>query len=176
MEEDTPEEITEKNKRELLEFCFKEGKENIRFHLEKTEHLARDSTITLNFIISFGGASLFGLVNFIGDGRYNIAVGLGILILYLLGVALLLVKKCLSIRPIAPPANDPKNLFKIQIDLNRLRQDQIMVDELEGLDSRIQYNAKRNAETGKWLNRVKYMIFASPFIFWGAYLSSGSLA
>ena len=165
MKEETPEE----DKKELLEFCFNQGEKNSTFHLKCTDILAKASNNTLVFIIIFGGATLLGLVNFLADERYDIVTGLGAMLLYFFILAFLLLKQCLEARPIAPQANDPLNLFKIQIDLNRLREDQIMRDELEGLDSRIQYNAKRNAETGKWLNRVKYMIFFSPFIFVGGY-------
>ena len=160
MKEETPEE----DKKDLLEFCFDQGEKNITFHLECIDILAKGSNHTLVLIIIFGGATLLGLVNFLADERYDIVTGLGAMLLYFFILAFLLVKKCLLARPIAPPANDPLNPYQPDFNLA-----DIMASELEGLHERIQYNAVRNAETGKWLNRVRYMIFASPLIFLGGY-------
>ena len=167
MEEEAP----EKNKKELLEFCFDQGEKNFNFDFDCANTLERNSNTTLSFIISFGGASLFGLVNYLAQDRYDIVTGLAVLILYFLGIAFLLVQKCLLARPISPPGNNPINLYQPDFNLT-----QIMDVEINQLEKRMQRNIERNKEAGKWLNRVRYMIFLSPFIFWGAYLSSGSLA
>ena len=156
MKEDTP----EKNKRELLDFCFKQGEKNFNFDLDCANTLEKNSNTTLSFIISFGGASLFGLVNYLAQDRYDIVTGLAGLILYFLGIAFLLVQKCLFARPISPPGNDPINLYQPDFSLT-----QIMDAEINQLEKRIQTNIERNKETGRWLNRVRYMIFLSPFIF-----------
>ena len=160
MKANTTANTTAKNKRELLEFCFKQGEKNFNFELDCKNALVKESYATLNFIVSFGGASFFGIVNFINNERYDIVIGLVGLIIYFFVTAYLLIQKCLLVRPIAPPANDPMNLYQPNFNLT-----QIMDVEINQLKERMKWNNNRNKEAGRWLNRVRYMLFASPIIF-----------
>ena len=86
---------SEKDKKELIEFCLKEGKE---------------SNTTLGCIIIFGGATLFGIVNFLAYKNYDTVIGLGAMLLCFFILAFLLVIKYLAMCPIYPQANDPIKL------------------------------------------------------------------
>lgn len=148
-------------KPELIEYAISEGKETIAFHLKNMDELCRESNTTLSFLITAGGASLAGCINFLKDEKL-IFLSLPLLMLsgYYFVLSFLLVSKCLKARENYSPANEPKNLYQPDYSLEAIKE-----AELENLNERILLNRDRNAVTGLWLSRVRYAFFLSPVFF-----------
>ena len=68
--------------------------------------------------------------------------------------------KCLRVRPIYPPANEPKNLMQEGFSIEQIRK-----AEMKARQVCIDANRDRNDEVGFWLNTCRGMAAATPIIF-----------
>ena len=144
-----------------IEFAENEAEKNASFHISNADALARESNLLLNIIISGAAGSLAYFINLAQkESSVWLQVGTCFISIYLFLVAALILWKCLLIRPIYPPANEPKNLLHETADIDTIR-----LAELSNRQACIDENRVRNDEVGFWINRCRGMLVATPIIF-----------
>jgi len=145
---------------ELLSFAESQGRANMDFHLFNADHLNKEANTLLAVLLAGAGGGLALAVSSAKDATilwptYAIAAGS----LYLFAVAALTVWKCLHIKDIEAPANEPGNLFPHDATALMVRR-----AELRNLQVRIRANIERNRQTSMWLNISRYLATATPVI------------
>lgn len=147
--------------KDLLEYALVEGKETILFHIENMAALEKTANMTLNILITAGGASVAGAVKFLGNSEHGyLVLPLIVLAGYIFILCGFLVFRCLAGRESFSPANEPKNLYQPDHSLFSIQK-----VELENLQVRIEDTVARNAKTSKWLNGIRGLFFLSPLVF-----------
>ena len=145
----------------LLDWVEKNAQENLRFRLQNAESLAKDSAAALAIALAgMGGALAFG-AKAMENGVITpfIAGSIGTSA-WLALCAALIVLRCIQCRDLEAPANEPRNLFQPQYDLNVLRE-----VELENIQARIEKTNIRNHSVAYWLDRCRLILAATPIIF-----------
>ena len=144
-----------------IEFIENEAKQNANFHISNAEALAKESNFLLNIVISGAGGSLVYFINLVEKKAiFWLQVGTASISIYLFITAAIILWKCLLIRPIYPPANEPKNLQHETETMEKIR-----FAELKNRQSCIDKNRIRNDEVGYWINKCRGMLVATPMIF-----------
>lgn len=150
---------------ELLDWTEKAALDNLKFHLQNADNLAKEASTTLTVLLAgIGGAIAYTLKGFDSGVATAATIGAGGLTLYLTVLCVLLVFKCMKIEPIPAPTNEPRHLYQKSFDLNVLRE-----LELDNMQERIDQAVRRNDGTTAWLNRVRVMAVLSPVIFSAVY-------
>ena len=145
-----------------LDFAEAAAKVNADFHIAMADGLAKESNTFLNLLIGGAGAltayevSLIGKPTPVPDWQL-IAVGAGAT--YLFCVAALLLWKCLWVRDLYPPANEPGN-----IPIEGYPLENVRIGELAVRQQCIELNKRRNRIAGNWLNRCRAMAAATPAV------------
>ncbi len=153
--------------KELLDWTEKAALENMKFHLQNADNLAKEASTTLTVLLAGLGAALaYTLKAFDVGAVTSITAGATGLTLYLTALCGLLVFKCMKIEPIPAPTNEPRNLYQKDFSLEALRE-----VELSNTQERINQAVSRNDGTTAWLNRVRVMAVVSPIIFAAVSLS-----
>lgn len=146
---------------EILDYAETAAKENAAFHIANADALARESNALMNMLLAGAAGSLAYLVTLSDKGAAMwLKAGMGAMAAYLFIVAATLLYKCLHIRPIWPPANEPKNLTPDGFDVGSVRR-----AELKNRQACIDANRDRNDSVGMWLNRCRAMATATPIVF-----------
>ena len=146
---------------ELREFAATAGQENIKFHLECAESIAKESNTTLTILFTGAGASLGYWMKLLEIGHHpDLSCGTAAVSVYLCLLAFALWYGGMSIGDIQPPTNEPKNLTLSGLTLDDVRQ-----DELKNLQWRIEQNIHRNKIRAAWLNYVRLGVTFTPAIF-----------
>lgn len=146
---------------EILDYAEAAAKDNAAFHIANADALARESNALMNMLLAGAGGALAYLVTLTDKGAALwLRAGMAVTVAYLVIVAATLLYKCLRIRPIWPPANEPKNLIQdgFEVELVRLA-------ELKNRQTCIDANRDRNDSVGMWLNRCRAMATATPVVF-----------
>jgi hypothetical protein len=144
-----------------LDFFEAEAKENAAFHLANAEALLREGNTFLNLLLAGAGGSLALMVTLAEKSAPTWQTGgVGATSGYLFLLSALLLLKCLWVRPIYPPANEPKNLMQDGFEIEQIRK-----VEMRNRQACIDANRDRNDEVGLWLNRCRAMAAATPLIF-----------
>ena len=145
----------------LLDFIEAEAKENAAFHLACTETLMREANTFLNLLLAGAGGGLALMVS-LAEKSAPLwqSVGTASVSVYLFLLSVFLLFKCLRVRPVYPPANEPKNLMQDGFDLDQIRR-----VEMKNRQACIDANRDRNDEVGLWLNRLRAMTAGTPIIF-----------
>ncbi|HEX5338937.1 MAG TPA: hypothetical protein VFW53_10920 [Gallionella sp.] len=152
--------------KELLDWTEKAALENLKFHLQNADNLAKEANTTLTVLLAALGAALAYTLKASDSGIVTTAtIGVAVLTLYLTSLCGLLVFKCMKIAPIPAPANEPRNLYQKDFEFDALRE-----VELSNMQERIDQAVARNDGTTAWLNRVRIGAVLSPFIFLGVSL------
>jgi len=146
---------------DLLDWTEKAAQENLKFHLQNADSLAKEANTTLTVLLAALGGVLAYALKLLDSGLISATlVSVAVLTLYLTALCSLLVFKCMKIAPIPAPTNEPKNLYQKDLALDRLRE-----VELDNIQSRIDQAVARNDGTTAWLNRVRVLAVLSPVIF-----------
>lgn len=146
---------------EILDYAEAAAKENASFHIANAEALARESNALMNMLLAGAAGALAYLVSLSDKGSALwLKVGMAATAAYLFIVAATLLYKCLRIRPIWPPANEPKHLTPNGFDADSVRR-----AELTNRQACIDANRDRNDLVGMWLNRCRAMATATPLVF-----------
>jgi len=151
----------------MITEIYKEGKENLEFHLKNWDILTKEANTSLA-IIMFAGFSAIGFTaQYIEkEAPFFLIFALLLVSLHLLTVSVLIVHHCLRASNVMPAANEPKNLHHPDFEW-----EEILEADLENLQKSIESNAESCANKGKWLNRLRYAAFAVVFTFFlGVYL------
>jgi hypothetical protein len=147
--------------KELLDWTEKAAQENLKFHLQNADNLAKEANTTLTVLLAALGAALAYTLKVFDAGTATAATaGAAGLTLYLTALCGLLVFKCMKIAPIPAPTNEPRNLYQKDFALDALRE-----VELNNTQERIDQAVARNDGTTAWLNKVRVLAVLSPFIF-----------
>jgi hypothetical protein len=154
---------------DLLDWTEKAALENLRFHLQNADNLAKESNTTLTVLLAALGAVLAYTLRVDSAGTVNaINIGAGVLTAYLVALSTLLVYKCMRIAPIPAPTNEPRNLYQKNFKVEMLRE-----IELNNMQERINQIVARNDALTTWLNRIRLFAVASPIVFLaGAFLAA----
>ena len=151
----------DKKMKELLDWAEKAALENIKFHLQNSDNLAKEATTTLTVLLAGLGAALAYTLKALDSGiATTTTAGAAGMTLYLAALSGLLVFRCMKIAPIPAPTNEPRNLYQKGFELDALRE-----VELTNIQERIDQAVARNDGTTAWLNRVRLLAVLSPFIF-----------
>jgi hypothetical protein len=148
----------------LLDYIEKEAKENAAFHLSNADALLKESNTLLNLLLAGAGGAL-GLMIALAQKiapTWQLA-GVCSVSLYLFAIAGLLLFKCLWVKPIYPPSNEPVNLMQDGFDVLEIRK-----AELNNKQGCITLNRERNDHVGYWLNRCRAMAACVPLVFLAA--------
>jgi len=150
---------------EVANWAEQRGMENLREHMAAMDDLKKDSNTALTILMTAGGASLAYAINHLVDTAVpNVVAGAAVLSLYLLGLAGVLLHKCLRVRDAPTVANEPLKLYQPKFSIGELK-----AEEIKNIDKRIKDARSRNAETSRWLNAIRYAALASPAIFFIIY-------
>lgn len=146
---------------EIIDYAEAAAKENAAFHIANADALSRESNTLLNMLLAGAAGALAYLVTLTDKGSAIwLKAGMGATATYLFIVAAALLYKCLRIRPIWPPANEPKNLTPDGFDAESIRR-----SDLKNRQACIDANRDRNDSVGMWLNRCRAMATATPIVF-----------
>ena len=146
---------------EIIDFAESEAKANAAFHIANSDALAREGNTLLNLLLAGAGGSVAYLVNLAGKSSlFWQQTGIGAAAVYLFIVAALLLWKCLWVRPIWPPSNEPGNFPLDGYDLDAIRR-----VEMRNRQTCITANVGRNDAVGMWLNRCRALAAATPIVF-----------
>lgn len=144
-----------------LDFFEAEAKENAAFHITCAETLMREANTFLNLLLAGAGGALALMVTLAEKLAPTWQTfGTAAISVYLFLLVGLLLLKCLRVRPIYPPANEPKNLMQEDFSIEQIRK-----AEMKARQFCIDANRHRNDEVGLWLNRCRGMTAATPLIF-----------
>jgi len=98
---------------ELLEWAENAGLENLRFRLQNAEALAKEAATTLTVLgAGMGGALAYAVKGFEKQPASALAIGAGVLAVWLMFVGGLLVFFCMLTTSLPAPTNEPMNLIK----------------------------------------------------------------
>ena len=140
---------------DVLEWVEKAAIENLRYHLASTDTLAKEANLTLTILL----AALSAAFSYVLANPTLRAAAI-VMTLYLFGLCLLLVSKCLMIEEVPSPTNEPRNLLQDGYELDALAR-----AELKNIQVRIDQAALRNTNTALWLNRVRIGAVLTPVVF-----------
>ena len=108
---------------DLLDWTEKAAQENLKFHLQNADSLAKEANTTLTVLLAALGGVLAYALKLLDSGLISATlVSVAVLTLYLTALCSLLVFKCMKIAPIPAPTNEPKNLYQKDFALDRLRE------------------------------------------------------
>lgn len=146
---------------DLLSWAERSAQENLKFHLQNADNLAKEANTTLTVLLAALGATLaYALKAFDSGALSSVIIGAAGLTLYLTVLCGFLIFKCMKIAPIPAPTNEPRNIYQKGFDLGVLRE-----IELQNTQERIDQAVARNDGTTAWLNRVRVMAALIPVIF-----------
>jgi len=147
----------------LLSWAEKAALENIRFHLQIADSLAREAATTLTLLLAGIGGTVAHVVRGVDSNAISdTTIASLVLAIYLTVLAIVLIFKCMKIEAIPAPTNEPKNLYQPEFELDELKK-----AELDNMQVRIEQIVYRNENTTGWLNEVRLFAAFSPVV-WGA--------
>jgi hypothetical protein len=147
------------------------GIENNNFHLANADALRSESNTTLTVLLAAGLGSLAYAADKLSIDKANaVAWGAGVVSMYLLLAAAVLVRQCLSARDIWPSHNEPKALVH-----EGFTWTQVLEGDIENLEKYITFNRERNKLVGGWLNNIRYAAFLSPLIWFVVWVMARAL-
>lgn len=151
-----------------FDYIEAEAKANFAFHLACAETLAKEANVLLTVLLTGAGASFGFVINLVEKGASQwLLYGLGAVSAYLFAIAALTTWKCLWVRTMYPPANEPKNLNQTNLSIAAVRR-----SELKNKQIYIDKNKERNDSVADWLNRCRMLAAATPLVFAVAALAS----
>lgn len=156
-----------------LDWLESEARANAAFHIASADALCKESNTLLNILLGGAGGSLAYMANLSAKAAANWQIfGFGSTSVFLFIVAGLTVWKCLRVRPIMPPANEPIHLMRDGFDADAIRY-----SELKNKQACIDLNRARNDDVGFWLNLCRGLAACTPIIFaLAAWAAGGYLA
>lgn len=138
----------EADRLDWIENC---GLENLRYHIQSTELLTKESNTTLNIFLAGAGAflayALKGIESIKPEASAYSAIGVSLYLFVLCGLVVL---KCLKVKDIPTPTNEPENLNHPDYSLQEVKK-----VELRNLQARIKMVTSRNKATSNWLNHLR---------------------
>ncbi|TPQ32028.1 hypothetical protein [Cupriavidus pinatubonensis] len=149
------------DKKALLEWAEKAAVENMKAHHASADFIAKEAATTLTVFLAGMGAAMAYAAKAIDEQKWGwFAVGATAFAAWFLMLSVLLVWKCLMMRPIPPVHNEPLHLYQPAFSLADMQE-----AELSGYQKRINEAARRNGRLVWWLNRLRLAAAASPLVF-----------
>ena len=145
---------------DLIDWVEEQALENLRFHIQSAELIAKEANTTLTLLLAgVGGASAY-VVKLLEPGHpvwlLAAAIAFGITLLCLSGW---LIHGCMKIEIIHAPTNEPRNIFQPEFTLISIKK-----VEFGNLQVRIDQTAARNARVADRLNRIRLCALLTPLI------------
>lgn len=157
-------------KKAKLDWVEPQGKRCVEFVVDSLDRARGEATTTLSILLAGAGACFFLAIDKWG-GDARLIWSLLAVVIYLFGLAGIVVWKCLLMADVLPPANDPKQIYSPGCDLLEMRE-----AELKLLSERIEKNTRINQRVGSALNGVRRAMVVTPAIFaavWAVALAVG---
>jgi hypothetical protein len=147
---------------DVLDWAEKAGNENIKFRLQNSEALAKESAVMLTILITGLGGALALAMRYTETATASepIAAGAAAVSVWFMISAVTLVHQCIRTFDLPAPTNEPINLYQPAFTLIQLRE-----VELQNLQHRIEDVTRRNGRVARWLDRVRYWSVATPLVF-----------
>ena len=145
---------------DVLDWAERTGIEHLKERHESAKWIATQAGSTLTLLLAGVAASLAWAVRLFGSERGPVEWGAAAFCVYLVGVAAVLVQRCMLVKAIDPIYNEPANLLHPGFELAAVR-----AVELRNIQQRIGNVAARNKATAMWLNRCRLATLASPAVF-----------
>jgi hypothetical protein len=158
---------------EILKWAEQGGAENMKFHAQTAEQLAKDANTTLTLLLAGVGGSLAIVAKVLETQPHqspSVLAGAGAMAVWFMVLAALVLHWCIQTRSFPAPTNEPKNLYQIAYPLTDLRQ-----WELQNLQERIEQLTKRNDDVAKRLDLIRYASAGSPVVFLISVLAAARL-
>jgi hypothetical protein len=111
----------------------------------------------LTLLLAAGGALALTERNLGVGGRQALALGLFLGSVYLFMLSAIVLVKCLSLRDMPSPTNEPSHLYQPTFTFDQVRE-----GELKNITFRIKAAVKLNRERSDWLNRLRRWPLAAP--------------
>ncbi|WGS47977.1 hypothetical protein LFL97_39320 (plasmid) [Burkholderia sp. JSH-S8] len=147
--------------RELQEWVENAAIENLKAHHACADLVAKDAATTLTvFLAAAGGGVAYAAKALEQHSVTWLSAGAIVFTLWFLVLSVLLVWKCLMLRPLPSIYNEPKNLYQPDHSLEALR-----AAEFKGMQRRIDEAAARNGNVVRWLNRLRLVAATCPVAF-----------
>ncbi|MFP3794702.1 hypothetical protein [Paraburkholderia sp. SIMBA_027] len=147
--------------RELQEWVEKAAIENLKEHYASADQIAKDATTTLTvFLAAVGGGLAYAAKAIEQHSVTWLSAGAIAFTVWFLVLSLLLVWKCMMLRPFSTVYNEPRSLYQPQYSLSQLRE-----AEFKNLQNRINRAAQQNGKVARWLNRLRLAAAACPVAF-----------
>lgn len=145
-----------------IDWIEKCGIENLKIRVATADTLAKEAAATLTVLLAgAGGAGAYAVKLLEGDRAVS-TIALAAASAWLAGLACCLVYGCLRVAPIPAVYNQPGALLK------RRESKQTYAEwrrgELVNIEGRIKRVVARNAKVGKWLNWIRILATATPFV------------
>jgi hypothetical protein len=162
----------EVRRRELIEFVYAQGKENVAFHIESLKIFRAEATSTLTWLIAGAGAAMGAALNWAEKGAsIPLIVALWVLSTSLFTVAALLIAKCMLALDVHTACANPKSLLGPKYtDIYHITD--LRAADLKNLQDRCDHNARVVDRVAGWLNRCRQLVLMTPLIFLGAWACS----
>lgn len=165
--------LYQSDRSDMIDYLENSGIQALKESRDVYVKLYEDARKTLTFILAGVGISFGYAFKLIIDAGHISAYTLGISLActWLCICALILLSKCINSHHVPVLYISPKHLYTqdgkdVDIDLRALR-----LFHLEGLNDKIAAHYAVNRRVVKWLDRVRYMIAATPAVALIGYLS-----
>jgi hypothetical protein len=155
------------NRRAVVDWAETMGLETLRNHLGSMTELKKEAAQTLTVFLA-GASALVGYVISALDKPSDTAVVLAsaVLGIYVFVLCGLIVSKCMAVTDAPTVGNHPLHLAKVEYSITAIKE-----AELKNIEERITQARDRNADTARWLNRVRVLALLSPAVFLFAWVA-----
>lgn len=151
-------------KLKYLQFVENQANANARYGVDVAESLLKDAGTLLNILIAGIGGSIAITVQFLQNhGTIRLTLLFGLIALYLMMIATVLVTKCIKTRYIYPPASEPKNLLPENYEQFNLED--ALHGSLLAMQSMMEKNRVENTKIAVWLDGCRFALLATPIVF-----------
>ncbi|MFV0920016.1 MULTISPECIES: hypothetical protein [Ralstonia solanacearum species complex] len=145
---------------DILEWVEKQALENLRFHIQTSEHFTKESNTTLTLLFTGMGGAIAYLTKLLETkAAIGLTVAVGMFAIEMLLLAAVLIVSCLKTDVVWPPTNEPRFLFQPSYVLAKIRE-----AELNNIQARIDQMVSRNNRVAIWLDRVRLGAVVSPIV------------
>ena len=145
------------------EWAEKAGLENLKGRLATGDVLLAQANTLLSILLVGLGSGLAWVTKVLEAGPLN-AVGASVVVAtaWLAWVAAVLTWRCIATRATAVLYNEPGNLYQPALMLS---ETELRGFEMEGIQKRIDFTKRRNAQVAFWLDACRYAAISTPVWF-----------
>lgn len=145
-----------------IDWAEKAGMENLKGRIASGDALLSHANQLLTILLTGMAGALAWGVRIFSPGAGPVEWGAAAVSAYLALLACLLVQRCIATRLTQTLHNEPKNVYRPDLNLSEL---EIRTFELENVQARIEATKTRNQRVAWWLDACRFAAAATPLIF-----------